>query len=332
MEEQPANVIDRTPVRRELDLQGSLLMLVFCVAVGLQQVAIKAVAEDIAPVAQIALRSIVAALLAIMVAYWRGVRLADVRATLRPGLSAGALFASEFGLIALALGYTTASHVSVFLYTAPIFAALGLHFLVPNEQLALRHWIGIGISFGGMTLAIAGGDTTGSATSADTSALLTGDLLATGAGVVWAATTVLIRTTSLSEERPTLTQSYQVTVTAVLLLPIAALQGDLATIHVTPLVLASLTFQTFGIAFGTLLLWFALLRRYLASRLGVFSFLSPIFGVIFGAVLLGDPLTVNFIVGGLVLLVGVILVSAPMRRHADLPPPRSSPAQSQSSD
>lgn len=330
MKDQPANAIDRSPARRELDLQGSLLMLVFCVAVGLQQVAIKAVAEDIAPVAQIALRSIVAALLAIIVAYWRGVRLSDVRATLGPGLCAGALFASEFGLIALALGYTTASHVSVFLYTAPIFAALGLHFLVPNEQLALRHWIGIGISFGGMALAIAGGDTTGNNTN--TGSLLIGDLLATGAGVVWAATTVLIRTTCLSEERPTLTQSYQVTVTAVLLLPIAALQGDLATIHVTPLVMASLTFQTFGIAFGTLLLWFALLRRYLASRLGVFSFLSPIFGVIFGAVLLGDPLTVNFIVGGLVLLVGVILVSAPMRRHADLPPAPSAPAQRQSPD
>lgn len=330
MEEKPANVIDRIPARRELDLQGSLLMLVFCVAVGLQQVAIKAVAADIAPVAQIAVRSVIAALLAIVVAYWRGVRLADVRATLGPGVCAGALFASEFGLIALALGYTTASHVSVFLYTAPIFAALGLHFLVPNEQLAIRHWIGIGISFGGMALAIAGGDTAG--TGASTSSLLLGDLLATGAGVVWAATTVLIRTTCLSEERPTLTQSYQVAITALLLLPIAAIMGDLATIHVTPMVVASMLFQTFGIAFGTLLLWFALLRRYLASRLGVFSFLSPIFGVIFGAVLLGDPLTINFIAGGLVLLVGVVLVSAPMRRHADLPIARGPSQQSQPPD
>lgn len=317
MQAKPANTIDRMPARRELDLQGSLLMLVFCLAVGLQQVAIKAIAADIAPVAQIALRSVIAALLAITVAYWRGVRLADVRATLGPGLGAGALFASEFGLIALALGYTTASHVSVFLYTAPIFAALGLHLLVPNEQLALRHWIGIGLSFAGMAVAIAGGDTTSTNASAGT--LLIGDLLATGAGVAWAATTVLIRTSCLSEERPILTQSYQVAVTAVVMLPIAAILGDLATIHVTPLMLASMTFQTFGIAFGTLLLWFALLRRYLASRLGVFSFLSPIFGVIFGAVLLGDPLTINFIVGGLVLLAGVVLVSAPMRRQTDLP-------------
>lgn len=330
MQDKPTRAINRSPARRELDLQGCLLMLVFCVAVGLQQVAIKAVAADIAPVAQIALRSVIAALLAIAVARWRGVRLSDVRATLGPGVCAGALFASEFGLIALALGYTTASHVSVFLYTAPIFAALGLHFLVPNEQLALRHWIGIGVSFAGMALAIAGGDAAGSKTSA--SSLLIGDLLATGAGAVWAATTVLIRTTCLSEERPILTQTYQLTVTAVLLLPIAAILGDLATIHVTPLMLASMTFQTFGIAFGTLLLWFALLRRYLASRLGVFSFLSPIFGVIFGALLLGDPLTINFIAGGLVLLVGVVLVSAPMRRQADLPAPRSPSKQAQAPD
>lgn len=300
--------------RRALDLQGSLLMLVFCLAVGIQQVAIKSIAADIAPIAQIGIRSLLAVLLVMAVAYARGVRSVDVRASFLPGIAAGLFFGSEFGFIAWGLGYTTASHMSVFLYTAPVFAALGLHFLVPGEQLARRHWIGIAIAFAGIVLAIApsvpttGGPSVGS--------LIIGDILGTLAGVGWAATTIIIRTSTLSEQRPTLTLSYQLFMAALILLPIAALTGELSNIRVTPTVIAIMTFETLGIAFGVLLLWFALLRRYLASRLGVFSFLSPIFGVLFGVLLLNEPLTWNFVVGGLAILVGVIIVSLPTRRAA----------------
>ncbi|MES1928720.1 hypothetical protein SADO_05655 [Salinisphaera dokdonensis CL-ES53] len=300
--------------RRALDMQGSLLMLVFCLALGLQQVAIKWVAADIAPLAQIAIRSTLAAFLVMGVAYARGVRLADARAVFWPGVAVGLGFASEFCFVALGLGYTTASHMSVFLYTAPVFAALGLHFLVPGEQLGLRHWVGIAIAFIGIILAMA--PTGESAGGPAVSSLIIGDILGTMAGMGWAATTVVIRTTKLSEQPPTLTLSYQLVIAGLLLLPFAALMGDLSDINVTGPVLASMTFQTLGIAFAVLLLWFALLRRYLASRLGVFSFLSPVFGVLFGALLLGEALTWNFIVGGVAIISGVIVVSAPAKRRA----------------
>ena len=307
-------------MRRPLDLPGSLLMLVFCLTVGIQQVAIKSIAQDIAPLAQIAIRSMLAAFLVMSVAHARGVRAPDVRAVFLPGVVAGICFGGEFGFIAWGLGYTTASHMSVFLYTAPVFAALGLHLLVPGEQLARRHWIGIAIAFAGIVLAMA---PTGQSTGGPpVSSLIVGDILGTLAGVSWAATTVIIRSSSLSEQRPTLTLSYQIVIAGLMLLPIAGLMGDLSNIRITPTVIAVMTFETLGIAFGTLLLWFALLRRYLASRLGVFSFLSPIFGVLFGVVLLGEPLTWNFVVGGLAILTGVIIVSAPARRT---PPPDHRP-------
>ena len=301
--------------RRALDMQGSLLMLVFCLALGVQQVAIKWVAADIAPLAQIAIRSTLAAFLVMAVAFARGVRVADARAVFWPGVAVGLGFASEFCFVALGLGYTTASHMSVFLYTAPVFAALGLHFLVPGEQLGVRHWVGIAVAFTGIVLAMA---PTGAGSSADgpaVSSLIIGDILGTMAGMGWAATTVVIRTTKLSEQPPTLTLSYQLVIAGLLLLPFAAVMGDLSDIHVTGPVLASMTFQTLGIAFGVLLLWFALLRRYLASRLGVFSFLSPVFGVLFGALLLDEALTWNFIVGGIAIISGVIVVSAPAKRR-----------------
>jgi drug/metabolite transporter (DMT)-like permease len=56
------------------------------------------------------------------------------------------------------------------------------------------------------------------------------------------------------------------------------------------------------------LAWFALIQRYSASRLSIFTFLTPVFGVAAGHFVLGDVITpafsvtVGFVVGGLVLV------------------------------
>lgn len=70
--------------------------------------------------------------------HWRGGRNRDLRTHGVAGILVGLGFTFEFVFVAWGLTYTLASHMSVFLYTAPVFAALGLHFLVPGEQLARR--------------------------------------------------------------------------------------------------------------------------------------------------------------------------------------------------
>ena len=62
---------------------------------------------------------------------------------------------------------------------------------------------------------------------------------------------------------------------------------------------ASLAFQSLIVAFGIFLSWFWMLRRYLASRLTIFSFLTPLFGVSFGVLLLDDPVGLPFVFGAL---------------------------------
>lgn len=292
--------------RRPVDMMAGVAMLVFCLALGLQQVAIKAVATEVSPLAQIAIRSFLAALLVGGLMVWRGVCLAELRAGVGPGLLVGLGFTFEFVFVAVGLNYTLASHMSVFLYTAPIFAALGLHFLVPGEQLVKRQWLGMVIAFGGLVVAMApiGGVSVNGAT-------LLGDMLGLLAGASWAMTTLVLRRSSLSEAPPLQTLFYQLVTAAALLLPVAALRGDLGSMAVTTSAVTSLAFQTLVISFGVLLLWFALLRRYLASQLGVLSFLAPVFGVLFGAMLLEEPLTASFLVGGVILLGGVMLVTRP---------------------
>ncbi|MBB1074843.1 DMT family transporter [Rhodoferax sp. 4810] len=292
--------------RQALDARASSLMLLLCLLWGLQQVVLKATAHDIAPIMQIGIRSGVAALLVGLLMWWRKERMSVTDGTLRAGLLVGLLFALEFLLVGEGLRHTSASHAVVFLYTAPIFAALGLHLKLPAERLNVVQWLGIGLAFAGIVLTFFGrSQAVGAGVSAD---MLWGDALSLLAGISWAATTVVVRCSSLASASPSQTLLYQL-VGAFVLLMLAALGLGQSGIHFTPTVWASLVFQSVIVSFASFLAWFWLLRHYLASRLGVFSFMTPLFGMGFGVWLLGEPLEASFVLGAVLVLAGVVLVS-----------------------
>jgi drug/metabolite transporter (DMT)-like permease len=290
--------------RKPLDTLASSLMLMLCVIWSLQQIALKAVGDNIAPMLQIALRSGVAFGLVAALMVWRKERF-DWSAW-RPGLLIGALFALEYLFVAEALRLTSAGHTVVFLYTSPVFAAIGLHLKLPAERLSATQWGGIALAFGGVAYAFLGSEASSSQVSPHVS--LWGDLLALLGGAAWGATTVAIRTTRLSVTAPNQTVLYQLGGAFLILLPVAVLMGQ-TYFKPTPLVWASLAYQTFIMSFASLLAWFWLLRHYLASRLGVFTFLTPVFGVVLGALLLGEPLEPQFVVGAIIVLMGLTTVS-----------------------
>lgn len=291
--------------RRATDAFALQIMLGLCLIWGMQQVMIKWAAADIVPVMQAAGRSGIAAVLVGLLICWRG-GWEHVSSTWRGGLLAGALFGLEFLFIAEGLQLTSAAHMSVFLYTAPMFTALGLHWLLPSERLRPLQWLGIALAFGGIAVAFAGGV---SLEHLDGRMLL-GDAFGVLAGMAWGATTVVVRGSRLSEAPATLTLFYQLLVGFVGLLLIAAVSGQIGQVRFTPISLGSLLFQGLVVSFFSYLTWFWLLRRYLASNLAVFSFVTPLFGVTFGVLLLGEPLSLNFILGAVCVLLGVTMVSA----------------------
>lgn len=296
--------------RKALDSQAVGLMLVLCLIWGLQQVVLKATAADIAPILQIALRSGGAALLVGLLMAARGERMRVSDGTWRPGVVVGLLFGLEFLLVGEGLRHTSASHMVVFLYTAPIFAALGLHWKLPSERLGGLQWLGIALAFGGIALAFFGRSQPAAAAPGN---MLLGDFLGLLAGAAWGATTLVVRTTTLSKAPATQTLLYQLVGAFVLLLGAAFASGQ-AHFNPTPQVWASLAFHTLVVSFASFLVWFWLLRHYLASRLGVFSFMTPLFGIVFGAWLLSEPIEMSFLVGAVPVLVGIVLVSGGWRR------------------
>jgi drug/metabolite transporter (DMT)-like permease len=291
--------------RKPLDTRASALMLVLCLIWSLQQIAIKLVGVHVSPVLQIALRSGLALLLVAGLMVWRSERF-DWSAW-RAGFVVGALFGLEYLFVGEALRQTSAGHTVVFLYTSPIFAAIGLHIKLPAERLSATQWGGIALAFVGVAYAFLGGDGAGTNSNVPVTSWW-GDFLALLGGAAWGATTVVIRTTRLSVTAPNQTILYQLGGAFFLLLPAAMLMGQ-THFNPTPLVWVSLAYQTFIMSFASLLVWFWLLRHYLASRLGVFTFLTPVLGVVLGALLLDEPLEPQFVVGACVVLLGITTVS-----------------------
>ena len=288
--------------RMALDAKAFALMLGLTALWGFQQVAIKLTAPDVSLVMQAGIRSVIATALLLAWAQWRGTPLFGRDGTLGAGIAAGLLFGGEFVFIYAGLEHTAASRMVVFIYLAPVLTALGLHWLVPGEKLVRAQWAGVLVAFAGIALAFGDGFATARGS-------LLGDVFGLVAAVLWAATTVLIRATSLARISAAKTLFYQLVVSAPLLLAASVLMGEKGVVALTPLALASLPYQGAIVAFASYLVWFWLLTRYLAARLSVFSFLTPLFGVLFGVALLGEPLTASFAAAALLVGVGIVLVN-----------------------
>jgi drug/metabolite transporter (DMT)-like permease len=281
------------------------LMVMLCAIWGMQQVAIKVAAAGISPILQAGLRSAVAAGLVFAWARWRGIALFVHDSSLRPGLLAGFLFGLEFVFIFVGVDHTTVSRMVVFLYTAPCFTVLGLHFFVAGERMGWKQAAGVLLAFAGLVLAFIDKASGGS---------LLGDAFGVLAALFWAATTVLIRATALAKVTATKVLLYQLVVSAAVMFPLSWLVGERGIAVLSAPTLWAMAYQIVVVAFISYLAWFWLLTRYIAGRLLVFSFLTPLFGVWFGMLLMGDQPSLHFLVAAAMVVCGIVLVNLPARK------------------
>jgi drug/metabolite transporter (DMT)-like permease len=278
-------------------------MTLLCFLWGVQQVVVKLTAPYMSLVMQGGVRSLLATVLVFAWARARGVPLFQRDGTLRPGLLAGILFGVEFVFIYAGLGHTAASRMVVFLYLTPPLTALGLTLFVPGEHLTARQWFGVFVSFGGIVLAFSEGF------FAERESTWLGDLFGVCAAFSWAATTVVVRGSQLARAAASKTLLYQLAVASVILLVGSKLLGEPGVLAITPWVIASIVYQGAIVAFASFLVWFWLLTRYLAARMSAFSFLTPLFGVLAGVVILHEPLSPLFVVAAALVAAGIVMVN-----------------------
>jgi drug/metabolite transporter (DMT)-like permease len=291
--------------KQHLDPAAMAMLVVLCASWGLQQVAIKVTNPAVPPLLQAGIRSAGAAVLLWIWMRLRRQPLFERDGTLGWGIAAGLLFAAEFLLIYWGLEFTNASRAVVFLYMSPFVVALGAQLFIPGERLRAVQVIGLACAFGGIVAAF------GEALGQPYRRLLIGDAMLLAAAVLWGATTVMIKASPLAGIPAAKTLLYQLFVSALVLPPASWAKGEAGILRLTPLAAGSLAYQTVWVAFITYLAWFWLLRRYPPSRLASFTFLTPLFGVLAGGFLLGEPMTGMLVLALVLVASGIYLVNRP---------------------
>jgi drug/metabolite transporter (DMT)-like permease len=298
-----------TDRKDRIDSLAATLLVVCCFLWGLNQVAAKVALPEVPALWQASLRSLGGAALVWLWAAARRIPLLQRDRTGLPGLLAGTLFAAEFACIFIGLQYTTASRMVVFLYLSPFVVALGMPFIARSERLSAAQLAGLGVAFVSVGWAFFEGFTRPAAGPKQ----WVGDALAVLAAALWGATTLVIRASPLSSASPEKTLLYQLVVTGFGLGAVALWNGPPLPASLSGLAWGSLAFQTVAVTFLSFLVWFWLVRHYPATKLSSFTLLTPVFGLVLGAVLLDEPITLRLAVALVGVSAGIYWVNRPAR-------------------
>ena len=291
--------------KTHLDRVAVAGLLLCCLLWGLNQVAAKAALTEIGPLWQSGLRSLVAAVLVWLWAALRGIPLFERDGSLKGGLLAGTLFGLEFACIFIGLQYTTASRMVVFIYLSPFVVALGMPFISPSEKLSPRQLGGLALAFSAVAWAFAEGF--GKRSGSDMQWF--GDTLGLLSALLWGGTTLAIRGTRLAAASAEKTLLYQLGISGLGLTLAALALGEPAPLDWSLRLTGLFGFQAVIVSFASYLLWFWMIRHYPATRLASFTLATPLFGLLAGAMLLGEPITARLVVALVALAAGIVLVN-----------------------
>jgi len=291
-----------------LDLKAVVILIIVTLLWGFNHPAIKISNQGVSPIFASTLRSIVASICGLIYCLRKGEKVFHKDVMLFHGVMVGLLFGVEFACIYFGLLYTDAARSVLFVYLSPFVVAIGAHFFLTGDRLTFLKILGLVLAFTGIFVVFGGRPRTAKA------GMYFGDILQIAAGVLWGATTLYIKKFMAKKVEPINTFFYQLFFSIPILLVVSIILEPKWIYKVDPYVVGSLFYQSVIIAFITYFVWFKLIHEYSVSRLSAFTFLTPIFGVLFGVFFLREELTVSLMIGLPLVSAGIFLVN--WRRRA----------------
>lgn len=265
--------------KSHMDTFGAVALIAFALHLAFNQVVIKVTNGGFGPIFGAGVRSAGAVIVLLIWMKLRGIPLTVPRAAIPAGLLTGALFGLEFMVLFSALDFTTVSRASVIFYSMPVWLAIASHYLLPGDGMTRGKAVGLAMAMTGVAIALLD--------RSDASASLVGDLMALTSAMCWAAIALCVKVTPLRTVPPAQQLMFQVLVSTPILMVAALISGDLLR-DPQPIHYAAMAFQIVAVASLGFLVWFWLMSIYPASAVASFSFLSPIFAVLLGWLLLSE--------------------------------------------
>ena len=234
-----------------LPVSAGLILILLCFVWGANAVSIKFSNQGMPPLMAAALRSLVSG--AVLWAYARmnGHTVAFPPGQTRHALVIGLLFGLDFLFIYWGLTFTPASRSLIILYTHAFWVALGAHFFLKDDRLTPTKLFGLVLAFCGVAAVFR-------ARSPELPPLYwVGDLMALSGAIFWAATTLYVKRIT---EKVNLNHYQTLFAQLIYSFPLLAMGSVVfelpADLNLTPLVLASLFYQSVMVAFASFLVWF----------------------------------------------------------------------------
>jgi drug/metabolite transporter (DMT)-like permease len=290
------------PRKDRIDAAGAAGLVAFALLLAVNQVLIKLVNQGFQPVFFAGLRSALAIIFIYGWIRWRGIEIRLSRPTVGAGLLIGTVFAAEFLFLFTALDLTTVVRTSIIFYSMPVWLALMAHVGLPGERITRSKALGLAVAFAGTAWAIL------DQASSTGRASLVGDLCALAAAFGWAGTAFLARGSAMVREKPEVQLLWMVLVSAPILLALSPLFGPLVR-ELTAWHLAGLMFQVIVVVSAGFIFWLWLLSIYPAASVASFSFLTPIFGLTLGWLILGEPIGPGILGAAALVATGIILIN-----------------------
>lgn len=275
-------------------------------------VAVKYSSATLEPMAVAGIRFGLAALCVLAWCRWFRAPLALRRGQLLPALVVGVLLFVQIGTFTLGVFRSTASHGTLFINTYVIWVAAAEHFVTRTDRLTWLRSLGLLLALGGvlLTLALAGAASPGAlpAAAALDRPSLFGDLLLLSSGVVLALM-VLVTKRAVQVLEPLKLVFWHDVIAAALFFAASLATETTSAADFTPPVVAGLAYQGIVVGGFCFAVQAELLRRHSASRLSVFSFASPLFGVALAVLLRGDQLSPWLGLSAVCVAAGIFLVT-----------------------
>lgn len=279
------------------------LALLCCLLWGGNSVAAKVALEYFPPFAMAGLRF---GLAAVAIGIWCAAKRAPLAMQLRQWpivLVNGVLLYLQIGTFSVGTKWSTSIHSIILVNAYPFFTALATHFWMPEYSLTRSKVIGLFIAFAGVVLLFAE-----QITLPDRDVAL-GDLLLLCSALVLGIKFTYVKTVLGKVTVPRIV-FWEATIAVPLFFLTSLLSNEGPQSRLTPAAAIGIAYQALAVSGVAFMVWTLLLAKHSPNTLAAISFTTPLFGMVAGALLLGEPVTPTLVVGGVLIVAGIYRINS----------------------
>ncbi len=286
-----------------LTIQAGLLALFAAMLWGGMNVSVKIALTGVPPFALAGIRFIIGSLVVLLWTVSIGVPLRLEEKERRGLVQLAVLFAVQICFLYVGTHFTLASRATILNSIHPFFTALFAHLMLTGDRLSRIKMIGIALSFSGVILIF------GESLALKDLSYLSGDLLVLTSGLLLGFRLVYIKRLIQGMHPGKLLLWQGVFSIPIFFLLSYFFERDFH-YRITLAVIGGILYQGLVVAGFCFILWTVLLGRHMASRLGVFHFVTPIVGVVFSNLLLGEGISLWIVASMLLVGAGIPIVNS----------------------